>query len=46
MFYYPNDNDGIWETKKFTELKNKDWVLSNNVIYELSQLTVHLPKIY
>lgn len=39
MFYYPNDNDGSWETKKFTELKNKDWVLSNNVIYRASQLT-------
>jgi WD40 repeat protein len=38
MYYYPNDNDGIWESNKFTDIRQKDWVLVNNVIFRASQL--------
>ena len=38
MYYYPNDNDGIWEPNKFTDIRHKDWVLFNNVIFRASQL--------
>ncbi len=38
MFYYPNDNDGIWKYKKFTDINNKDWILMEDVIYRASKI--------